>query len=973
MIQSDSTPTASNLAYVEMLYEQYLQDPGSVDPVWRRQFEQWRADSANSSPASASKSTGNGNGNGQGKGHNVRQVASAVFRTNPSFRPRSIFHPPPASRGGTVLRPGVEGGVQAAGRTENDAALQHKVDKLVRNYRVRGHIAAKVDPLGFTRPMPDEMDPGYYGFTAADMDRQFYTQLIPGGDMHSLREIIDHLNETYCRHIGAQFMHIDDLHVREWLQSRMESSQNKITLSRREQLRILTKLTDAVIFEEFVQNKFLGAKSFSLEGAESLIPLLDRAFEKAGEQNAREIVIGMAHRGRLNVLANIIGKSPQKIFREFEDKDPMLYIGGGDVKYHLGYSGEWTTRTGKRIHLSLCFNPSHLEFVNPVALGRMRAKQDRSGLQTRGEGGVVFLIHGDAAFIGEGVAQETLNLSQLPGYTVGGTVHIVVNNQLGFTTGEREGRSCPYATDIAKMLQSPIFHVNGENPEAVAQVIELALDFRLKFKRDVVIDMYCYRKRGHNEGDEPSYTQPLMYRKIRERPGVRDSYLNSILKMGSVTQDDADRIARRRTEVLEHELTAARSEDYVVRPQGLEGPWNPYAGEGPPPPYSTKVDESRLRELLEKLTEMPEGFNPHPKLKRWLNNRYKQSQGEVPIDWAAAEALAFATLLTEGAPVRISGQDSQRGTFSHRHGVLHDHETGDSYTPLANLAADQARVELINSPLSENAVLGFDYGYSLDMPEGLVIWEAQFGDFANVAQVIIDQFIASAEDKWRRLSGLVMLLPHGFEGMGPEHSSARLERFLAMCAEDNMQVAQPSTPAQMFHLLRRQVVRLRRKPLVVMTPKSLLRHPQVISSLDELAEGQFDPVLIDDWSDSPKKVKRILMCSGRIYYDLAKRREELERTDVAILRLEQFYPFPTKRMEQVLSAYNPKVELVYVQDEPANMGAWPFLKALSYHMKFAGPRMRAVARKVSSSPATGSKAAHMIELEELLRQAYAGL
>lgn len=955
MIQSadrSDSPTPANLAYVEMLYEQYLQDPGSVDPQWRREFETWR--------------------NGQ---------PVATFRTQPRFRPRSIFNstgaPGNISASGMQAAPSqtsLPGGLPAG---DSDVILQHKVDKLVRNYRVRGHLVSKVDPLGadINPQHLDELDPGYYGFTAGDMDRQFYTQVIPGGGMHSLNEIMSHLSETYCRHIGVQFMHIDDLHVREWLQSRMENTQNKITLDRREQLRILTKLTDAVIFEEFIQNKFLGAKSFSLEGAESLIPLLDRAFEKAGDLGAREIVIGMAHRGRLNVLANIMGKSPQKIFREFEDKDPHLYIGGGDVKYHLGYSSEWTTRAGKRIHLSLCFNPSHLEFVNPVALGRMRAKQDRSGLPTRGEGGVVFLIHGDAAFIGEGVVQETLNLSQLPGYTVGGCVHIIVNNQIGFTTGTRFARSTVYATDVAKMLQSPIFHVNGENPEAVAQVIELALDFRMLFKRDVFIDMYCYRKRGHNEGDEPSYTQPVMYKKIRARAGVRDAYLSSLLTMGGVTQQDADHIARRRTEVLEQELTAARSEDYVARPQDMEGLWKPYTGgaEAAIPDVQTGVPRDRLSKLLMKLTEQPEGYTLHPKLQRWMENRVQQAMGEKPLDWAAAEGLAFATLLTEGVAVRVSGQDAQRGTFSHRHGAPRDYETGDDFCPFEHLAPDQARVELINSPLSEIAVLGFDYGYSLDTPDGLVVWEAQFGDFVNVAQVIIDQFIASAEDKWKRLSGLVMLLPHGFEGQGPEHSSARLERFLAMCAEDNIQVCQPSTPAQMFHLLRRQVLRPWRKPLVVMTPKSLLRHPQVISTLEDLEHGTFERVLVDDPSETPLDVKRVLMCSGRIFYDLLERRDKLERNDVAILRLEQFYPFPTRRMEEVLSAFNPKVELVWVQDEPGNMGAWPFLKSLSYHMKFAGPRMRAVTRKVSSSPATGSRAAHLMELEELMRQAFEGL
>jgi 2-oxoglutarate dehydrogenase E1 component len=755
----------------------------------------------------------------------------------------------------------------------------------------------------------------------------------------------------------------------------MERTENRMELSRKEQIRILTRLTDAVIFEQFIQRKYIGAKSFSLEGAESLIPLMDMALECVGEQGMREVVIGMAHRGRLNVLANIIGKSPQRIFREFDDVDAHRYLGGGDVKYHMGYSGDWRTRHGQNIHLSLCFNPSHLEFVNPVALGRMRAKQDRSELPTRGDKGMVMLIHGDAAFAGEGIVQESLNLSNLDGYSVGGALHIIVNNQIGFTTSPREGRSSRYATDVARMLQIPIFHVNGEHPEAVAQTVRLAMDFRMEFKRDVVVDMYCYRRRGHNESDEPSYTQPDMYKLINDRYGVREGYLSHLLKMGGVSEQDAQRIAERRHELLEKELTAARSESFVPPPlRKLEGLWADYIGgkEDEVDDVPTGASAERLADLLVKTTRLPEGFAAHKKLERFLQGRRDMAAGEKPLDWSAAEALAYATLATEGHRIRLSGQDAQRGTFSHRHAVLHDVQTGATHTPLANLAPDQAPVEIYNSPLSEAGVLGFDYGYSLDYPEALVIWEAQFGDFVNAAQVIIDQFIASAEDKWRRLSGLVMLLPHGFEGQGPEHSSARLERFLAVASEDNIQVCNCTTPAQFFHLLRRQVVRRWRKPLVVMSPKSLLRHPACVSPLEDLTQGTFQRVIEDPLAEERSKVSRVLLCSGKIFYELIERREKLHRDDVDIIRLEQYYPFPQKTLRRAMSRYRDEVPVFWVQEEPANMGAWPFLKAKFCNRLFDRLNLHAACRPVSSSPATGSKAAHSIEQEQVLSEAFGG-
>jgi 2-oxoglutarate dehydrogenase E1 component len=787
-----------------------------------------------------------------------------------------------------------------------------------------------------------------------------------------LREILDRLRNTYCRSIGVQFMHIDDLTVRHWLQERMEGSLNRISLNRAEQVRILTRLTDAVIFEEFIRKKFIGAKSFSLEGAESLIPLLDLAIERAGEQGIDEMVLAMAHRGRLNVLANIMGKSPRQIFREFADLDPELYMSRGDVKYHLGHSTDWQTAAGKQIHLSLCFNPSHLEFVNPVALGRMRAKQDRAGDAGRRRG-LVVLIHGDAAFAGEGIIQETLNLSQLAAYTVGGTLHIVVNNQIGFTTSPSEAKSSVYATDVAKMLQIPIFHINGEDSEAVAQVVSLAMDFRREFQRDVVIDMYSYRRLGHNEGDEPFFTQPLMYRAIKQRKPVREGYLDHLLQLNGVTREEADEIAARRQELLEDELSQAKDESYTTPPETRRGVWARYVGglDKDVEEADTSVDRDRLVQLLQAQASLPDDFHPHPKIEAAIRSRHQMARGEKPLDWSAGEGLAFASLAAEGARVRLSGQDTERGTFSHRHAVLHDIENGNTYRPLQNLTPDQAPVEIYNSPLSEAGVLGFEYGYSLDYPEGLVGWEAQFGDFWNAAQVIVDQFIAASEDKWRRLSGIVLLLPHGFEGMGPEHSSARLERFLSLSAEDNIQVVQPTTPAQFFHCLRRQVVRRWRKPMVVMTPKSLLRHPRVVSTLDEFITGRFERVLPDAIQDRTGNVGRVLLCSGKIYFELERERERLKRMDVAILRLEQLYPIANDTFKASLMPYRDATPVIWVQEEPENMGAWPFLKTWFADSLFGRLPFTGIGRPPSASPATGSHSSHKKEQERLIAAAFA--
>ena len=958
MAKKNDWPADMNLAFVEGLYADYLADPSSVDEEWRRYFQEVEPETP--------------------PGHNGESAVARSFALRePVDAPLWRFR---ARRNGDA---GMNGHAAANGSTALEAAvgLQDRVDKIVRAYRVRGHMIAHMDPLGLPRSSPPELDPSYYAITEEDLDRKISPNTLSGCDADTPRAVIERLRETYTRSIGVQFMHIDDLTEREWLQKRMEGVGNRLQLSGGRQLRILTRLTDAVIFEEFIRRKFTGAKSFSLEGCESLIPLLDLTIERAGDTGINEIVIAMAHRGRLNVLANVMGKNPAQIFREFEDVDPHHYSGRGDVKYHLGYSSNWRTANGNNIHLSLCFNPSHLEYVNPVAVGRMRGKQDRNH-DTQRRRGLTIQIHGDAAFAGEGVVQETLNMSELPGYTVGGAIHVIVNNQIGFTTPPEQGRSSIYASGIGKMLQIPIFHVNGEDPEAVAQVIKVAMDFRNTFKRDVVIDMYGYRRHGHNEGDEPSFTQPLLYKAIAKRKSVREAYLEHLLTQGDVTREEADRIAEERKQNLEAELSAARSEDYIHAGDQMTGVWAGYVGgeDGRVEDRSTAVAPERLKAILEKLSRIPQEFHPDSRIARMLKQRHEMAQGERPVDWAAGEALAFGSLLAEGVRVRITGQDCERGTFSHRHSVLRDIEFGHSYTPLRHLSPRQGVFEIHNSPLSEAGVLGFEYGYSLEWPDALVCWEAQFGDFVNAAQVIIDQFLSSAEDKWGRLSGLVMLLPHGFEGQGPEHSSARLERFLQQCAEDNMQVVYPTTPAQIFHALRRQVVRPWRKPLIVMSPKSLLRHPKVLSDLSELSSGGFQRILADPLVGAdaengihPKKVKRILCCSGKVYYDLEARREQEERKDVAILRFEQMYPLSDQTIAEAFAPFCDGVETLWVQEEPENMGAWRFFRCRFGDKLLGRFPFRGVTREASASPATGSASSHKIEQKQLIDEAFADL
>jgi len=928
MAEPDGNIDSANLAYLEQLYQQYLADRGSVPAQWAEYFGQ---------SAVSGAATGNG----------------------PSFRPPSIFHGAP---------------VLAAPASDNSAILQDRLDQLVRAYRFNGHLAAAIDPLGLRRHELPELDPAYHGLGSELNDHVFSSRTVAGPDQATLAELTSRLKNTYCRSIGAQFMHINDTHARLWLQQRMESAENRLKLSRAEQLTILTKLTNAVIFEEFMQKKYIGAKRFSLEGAESLVPLLQLALDRAAHYEINGVVIGMPHRGRLNVLANIIGKSSMEIFQDFEGVNPEFEDHRGDVKYHKGYGATWTGPNGHKLHVSLCFNPSHLEYVNPVALGRTRANIDRYA-DPAAPKGMCILVHGEAAFAGQGMIQEILNFSRLPGYTTGGTLHVIVNNQIGFTTDPEQSRSTEYATDVAKMLEIPIFHVNGEDPEAVAQAVSLAMDFRQLFHQDSVIDMYCYRRRGHNEGDEPAFTQPLVYKLIKQKHPVREVYRDHLVAMGEISQEQADQLAVDRREELERLLAAARSEQPVLPRGNLGELWSSYHG-GPQDAVvevTTGVERGRLADLLTKLSTVPDGFQPHPKIARWLEQRREMAAEKQPLDWSAAEALALASIATEGLMVRLSGQDSERGTFSHRHAVLHDINDNRRYAPLEHIADDQAPVKIINSPLSESSVLGFEYGYSLDCPDALVFWEAQFGDFCNCAQVIIDQFIVSAEEKWGYFSGLVLLLPHGFEGMGPEHSSARLERFLQLAAEDNIQVVQPTTPAQYFHCLRRQVISRWRKPLIVMTPKSLLRNLAVQSSLDDCAMGRFRRVLYDPLAPDPAHVKRILLTSGKAYYDLDRVRREQEYNEVAIIRLEQLYPLARRSLLKTLARYGKSTPVYWVQDEPENMGAWRYLQREFCPDGLNGHALTCVSRPAAASPATGGGKQHQREQEELLNRAFAGL
>ncbi len=853
------------------------------------------------------------------------------------------------------------------------AAAQSHVVRLIQAYRLLGHTVAQVDPLAErTRVNPDLLLEAF-GLAEADLDRVFDTGDVAGAPRRAtLRDILAVLRDTYCRSIGVEFLHIQDARMRDWLKRQMEPVRNRPLLPAAQRIETLDRLTDAEAFERFIHSRYPGQKRFSLEGAETLIACLHTLVEEAPEFGIEELVLGMTHRGRLNVLANILDKSYDDIFSEFEDNFlPNSWAGDGDVKYHKGYSSDHVNRFGHAVHVSLTSNPSHLEAVDPVVEGRTRAKQRQRNDTTLRRKVVPIVVHGDAAFAGQGIVAETFNLSKLPGYTTGGTLHVIVNNQIGFTTRPAEARSTTYATDVAKIVEAPIFHVNGDDPEAVVFVTDLALRFRQEFARDVVIDMLCYRRHGHNEGDEPAFTQPLLYRKIKDRPGVRELYTRQLMAQGVLTEASAREHAQALEQRLQDALERVRRAPLASTGRAFDGYWRgfdaPYSDE----PVATGVPHARLLDVARALTTVPDGFALNPKVARRLAEQWGAVQEHGAVDWAFAEALAFGSLLAEGTPVRLSGQDSARGTFSQRHAVWQDMETDASYTPLNNIAPDQARLCVYNSLLSEAAVLGFDYGYSLVEPRMLILWEAQFGDFANGAQVIFDQFVAPALSKWQRASGLVMLLPHGYEGQGPEHSNAYVERYLAACAEDNLQVCIPSTPAQYFHVLRRQLARPFRRPLVLFTPKSLLRHKRVASPVDELTRGHFESVLAEPRPAAG--TRRLLLCTGKVAYDLTERRERDDVRDVALWRLEQLHPFPAERLRALMAEHgvDPHTEVVWVQEEPKNRGAYAFVE----------PRLRAlfgerpvayVGRRASASPATGSLRQHQREQNELVTAALHG-
>ena len=969
-----------NQGLVEEQFLKWVGNPLAVAEAWRTYFESlepsdWPQISSAGTVLAPVTTTGMLSPAPLPSDGNGSALAQPAADTDDEHRPRdSVFLPPSTETSLAPLLPEERTSFPPSSEVLAANELQARLSALINAYRVRGHLYADLDPLGLQDgPPKDEFVLKRYGLAHVEPDTIFATGNLAGPATEPLWSVLERLKDTYARTIGVEFTSLENRESRDWLRERMELTGNHIDLSREQQIRILTKLTDAEIFEQFLHTKYTGAKRFSLEGAESVIPMLDILTERASELGVEEIVIGMAHRGRLNVMVNIMEMNVRQIFAGFEDDDPEAYVGRGDVKYHLGYSLDRKTASGKDIHMTLAFNPSHLEWVNPVVEGRVRAKQDRKGDVDR-VSVLPLLIHGDASFVGQGVVAETLNLSRLKAYETGGTVHVVINNQIGFTTNPEDSRSTAYCTDIARMLRCPVFHVNGEDPEAVAQAVTLAAEYRQRFHEDVVLDLYCYRKYGHNEGDEPRFTQPEMYAAIDRKKTVREVYIEHLVKTGKLTVEQAEEIKVQRLQDLENALEDTRKNgNYNLIPASMLGLWTEYRGGSDldVPDADTRFAREKLDDALHKLTSYPDWFTPHPRIERFvLDKQRKVLETGEGVDWGTAENLAFGTLLLEGFRCRLTGQDVRRGTFSHRHAVIFDSKTGRRYTRLGHLSADQAHLEIYDSSLSEAGVVGFEYGYSLDSPDALVCWEAQFGDFVNTAQVIIDQFISSSEDKWHRLSGLVLLLPHGFEGQGPEHSSARLERFLMLCAEDNMQVVNLTTPAQLFHCLRRQVLRPWRKPLIVMSPKSLLRHRRAISTMQELAEGAFQRIIPDDPAIDPGKVRRLVMCTGKIYYDLLERRERDNVADVGILRVEQLYPLRPSELQARLAPYPKDVDLVWVQEEPWNMGAWYFMRARLPEILGDEQPLRCVARPESASPATGSRASHQMEQRLLVDEVF---
>ena len=965
----------SNAPYIEELYARYEVDPKAVDAEWRSFFQSLKDD--------------------------ARDVAENA--RGPSWR-RPGWPPPERNElvaaldgdwteigkalGGKVKAQAQTKGVElAAAEIERATRDSIRALMLIRAYRARGHFHANLDPLGLEPPQnQEELDPSTYGFGEADLDRPIFLDKVLGLEFGTVRQIIAILRRTYCQTLGVEFLHISNGAQKGWIQERIEGPDKEISFTREGKRAILNKLVEAEGFEKFCDLKFTGTKRFGLDGAELMIPALEQIIKRGGALGVREIVIGMAHRGRLNVLSQVMAKPHRAIFHEFKggSSTPNEIEGSGDVKYHLGASSDREFDDNK-VHLSLTANPSHLEIVDPVVLGKVRAKQDHLGATPEDRTMVMpLLIHGDASFAGQGVIAECFGLSGLRGHRTGGSLHFIVNNQIGFTTNPRYSRSSPYPSDVAKMIEAPIFHVNGDDPEAVVFAAKVATEFRQKFQKPVVIDMFCYRRHGHNEGDEPSFTQPLMYKAIAAHPGTLEIYGKKLVGEGVVTDGEVEKMKADWRNRLDAELEAAQSYR-ANKADWLDGRWAGFktGGDGEDPRRGrTGVEIAALKDIGRKITTLPPDFHLHRTLTRFLDNRRKAIETGKNIDWATGEALALSALLLEGHRVRLSGQDSERGTFSQRHAVLIDQENEQRYTPFNHLGDGQARFEVINSMLSEEAVLGFEYGYSLAEPNALTLWEAQFGDFANGAQVLFDQFISSGERKWLRMSGLVCLLPHGYEGQGPEHSSARLERFLQMCAEDNMQVANCTTPANYFHILRRQLKRDFRKPLILMTPKSLLRHKRAVSRLDEMGpETTFHRLLWDDAQLLPDekiklvpddKVRRVVLCSGKVYFDLYDEREKRGIDDIYLLRVEQLYPFPTKALMSELSRFK-QAEIVWCQEEPRNMGAWVFVDIfLEWVLNQIGAksrRARYAGRPASASTAVGQMLLHVAQLKQFLEDA----
>jgi 2-oxoglutarate dehydrogenase E1 component len=924
----ESTPLfGGNADYLDSLYEQYLRDPASVEPRWREYFDRLAPGAANE-PS-------------HGK------IRAEIAQRAKESRTAAV---PAASSG--------------------DSAKQAAVSRLIQIWNNRGHLVAHLDPLGLQqRPRPKVLDLEYFGLGPSDLDTEFFTgsrtDAIP--QRLKLRDILAQLERIYGGPIGAEFAHVSDSDERLWLQDQFLRGSVHHRFSVEERKSLLWQLTAAEGLERYLHTKYVGQKRFSLEGGDALIALFDDLIQRSGVARVEEAVIGMAHRGRLNVLVNLLGKSPSVMFTEFEGTyDPGTTKGSGDVKYHKGFSADLRTPAGN-VHVVLAFNPSHLEVVNPVVEGSVRARQERRG-DDLGNRVLPLLVHGDAAFAGQGVVMETLQLSQARGFYTGGTVHVVVNNQVGFTMSDpRDARSTMYCSDVAKMLEAPIFHVNADDAEAVVLVARLALDYRMRFHKDVVIDLVCYRRHGHNEADEPAATQPVMYRVIRQHPTARKLYADKLVAEGVITEEQATAMVDEYRQGLDEGRPQARASLGMIG-NNYTVDWSKYSQVDWTERVQTGVELRRLRGLGERIVTYPKDFTLHPRVAQVIANRKKMLAGEIPLDWGCAETLAYAALLEDGFSVRITGQDSGRGTFFHRHAVLHEQKSGETYIPLQHVLERQPRVQIIDSVLSEEAVMGFEYGYSTTEPNALVIWEGQFGDFANGAQVIIDQFISSGEAKWGRLCGLALFLPHGYEGQGPEHSSARLERFLQLCAEQNMQVCVPSTPAQMFHMLRRQMLRDFRKPLIVMTPKSLLRHELSVSSLEDLTHGSFSNVIGEVEDIQPASVRRVVFCSGKVYYDLLKARRKENIRDVALVRIEQLYPFPNDEYEAVLRKYASARDIVWCQEEPQNQGAWYQIRHRMQEL--AGRRdVLYAGRPPAAAPATGMSKMHETEQNTLVQAA----